>query len=416
MSNQSDKSEITIIGAGAAGLMCAAMIDERFKTVLIEKSSEIGIKLRISGSGQCNLTHSGDVESFIRSYGDNGRFLKKALYGFSNKNLADYFSERKVPVFEREDGKMFPESLNSKDVIDALKNEILRKKHSIKTNLQVNSITYDNLEKIFKVKTGNGELISEIVVISTGGRSYPQTGSTGDGYTFAQSLGHRIIKTTPALVPFIIQQWPFAQLSGNSFKNASITLKNGISKISRNGELLITHKGISGPLVLDFSRYPRSEDTVIINFFADFNAETAAIEITELFSSKPSAKIENTFFKIGIPQNFSLEIIKLAGIDPSTLCGSVSKKQIRSISELLCRYQVDIIKDSYDHAMVTKGGVDLNEVNAATMRSKIIEELYFCGEVLDIDGDTGGYNIQAAFSTAVSAATDINKILRSRIN
>lgn len=414
MSDNLEISDILIVGGGTAGLMCAANIDEQFNTIVIEKCPEIGNKLKISGSGQCNMTHSGDIDSFIKAYGDNGRFLKKALYCFSNKDLINYFNKLNISIIEREDGKIFPASLNSRDVIEALKNEIIKKKHKILTKASVKSVSRDIISGNFTVKTDDRTFVSRIIVISTGGRSYPRTGSSGDGYSFAQSMGHRIVKTTPALVPLIIPEWSFADLSGNSFSNATITLKRGSSKISRSGELLITHKGISGPLVLDFSRYLEQNDKVTINFFSDFNAETLIAELTELFASKPSSKIDNILPKTGLPQNFCSTVIRLAGVEAVSTCSSVSKIHVRRISELICLYHTTVIKDSYDNAMVTKGGVDLNEIYSATMSSKLIEGLYFCGEVLDIDGDTGGYNIQAAFSTAFSAADAINKTLAQR--
>lgn len=410
------KYDIIIIGAGPAGLMCAACIDSGANTVILEKMPDAGRKLSISGSGQCNLTHSGDVRSFLNAYGKNGRFLKKALYNFPNSAVSDFFTEKGVSLTEREDGKIFPSSLRSADIISALKKEILSKGHRIFTASPVLSVSHNEPDGPFEVTTQDDTFISKTVVISTGGRSYPSTGSSGDGYRFATSLGHSIAELSPALVPLTVKNWKMAELSGISFKNAAISMKKGASKISRQGELLITHKGLSGPLVLDISRYLEMKDSVTVNFHGELNTETAMEQISDIFSASPGTKASNTLYRIGIPQNFSTALLELAGIDLSTLCGSVSKKQIRNISELLCMNMMEVVKGPFEAAMATSGGIELDEVDPSTMGSKIVEGLYFCGEVLDIDGDTGGYNIQAAFSTAFTAASAINRKFKEGTN
>ena len=410
------KYDTIIIGAGPAGLMCAACIDEGISTVVLEKMPDAGKKLSISGSGQCNITHSGDIQSFLQAYGHNGRFLKKALYNFSNSAVSDFFAKKGIVLTEREDGKIFPASMRSADVISALKNEIKLKGHKIFTGSAATSVNYSTDEKCFKVTSGGETFISKSVVIATGGKSYPSTGSSGDGYKFATSFGHSIAELSPALVPMTVKDWKMAELSGISFKNAMISIKKGVTKISRRGELLITHKGLSGPLVLDISRYLKMQDSITVNFHGGINTETAMEQISDIFSSSPGTKASNALYRIEIPQNFSLVLLKLAGIDSPVLCGSVSKKQIRNLSELLCMNQMDVTKGSFDTAMATTGGVELNEIDPSAMESKKVKGLYFCGEVLDIDGDTGGYNIQAAFSTGFTAASDINKKFKEGLN
>ena len=399
--------KLIIIGAGAAGLMCAANIKKGVKTLILEKTTKIGTKLKISGSGQCNITHSGDIKSFEKAYGLNGRFLRSALHSFSNADLAEYFSNLGVPIIEREDGKMFPESLRSGDIISALTSEIKRNGHDILKDVPVVSTCFNSENGIFTVKTKLGVFTSENLVISTGGSSYPQTGSTGDGYRFAQDLGHKIVKTSPALVPVSVKDWKFKKVAGNSFKNASITVKKGKKKITANGELLITHEGLSGPLILDFSRNLVDSDTIFLNFAADLNTETAYEKLVDLFKLFPSKKIGRTMPKLELPAGFCSILLEISGIDPSRLCASISKTETRKIAQNLCTFEVNVKKDGYGKAMCTAGGVNLKEVDPKTMESKITKGLYFCGEVLDIDGDTGGYNIQAAFSTAVQAAITI---------
>jgi hypothetical protein len=402
--------DIIIVGGGAAGLMCAAKIDEGRSVAVLEKTKNIGTKLLISGSGQCNLTHSGDVNSFLSCYGDNGRFLKKALYSFPNSKVIEFFEEKGVPMLERDDGKIFPKSLKSLDILNVLKHEITKKGHKIIPDCGVKSVVFDNESKHFMLQTVKGEFSCSKLVIAAGGSSYPQTGSSGDGYKLSRSLGHSVAAMTASLVPLKVENWPFASVSGNSFKSAALILKRGDKKLVRTGELLITHTGVSGPLVLDFSRYLNDIGSVGINFCSEYNNESMVEHITNLLRENPSSKVGNTLFKIGIPLNFSHIIMSLAKVDVNTLCAEISKKQTRAVSELICSYNAEFIKESMHVAMATAGGVELFQVNSLTMESKLIKGLFFCGEVLNIDGDTGGYNIQAAFSTGFCAAKAINSV------
>ncbi len=306
-----DLFDAVIVGGGAAGLMCAANIDENVSAAILEKTENIGTKLLISGSGQCNITNSCDIEKFLASYGSNGRFLKKAFYTFSNKDTEKFFEQRDIPLFKREDGKIFPRSMNSKDIVEALKKEINAKKHKVITGCEVRSIEFKNDTNVFELTTSIGKIVAKSVVIATGGSSYPGTGSTGDGYRLAKSLGHTIVNIKPALVPLKINNWDYSSVSGNSFKEAALTYKQGEKKLVRKGELLITHTGISGPLVLDFSRYLENEDHITINFASRYNSETVAEKIFELFREKPSSKVVNTLYKIGIPLNFSLILLNI---------------------------------------------------------------------------------------------------------
>jgi len=269
------------------------------------------------------------------------------------------------------------------------------------------SICFNSEFNNFQVKTKDNDFTCKNLVISTGGYSYPQTGSTGDGYKFAKDLGHTVSKISPSLVPLSVRNWKFAAISGNSFKNASISVKKGSKRIEKSGELLVTHNGLSGPLVLDFSRYLDTSDKLFINFLAQYNVETAFEKITSLLKEFPSKKIGKVLPELGISASFSITLLESSGISSQKLCGSISKKESRKISANLCQNEIVVHKDPFEKAMCTAGGVKLSEVNSKTMGSKILPGLFFCGETLDLDGDTGGYNIQAAFSTARSAATAI---------
>lgn len=400
--------DVIIIGGGAAGLMCAANINAGLNTAILEKTENIGTKLLVSGSGQCNLTHSGDVESFLSCYGKNGMFLKKALYAFPNSKVIEFFEEKGVELIEREDGKIFPKSFRSSDILNVLKSEILQKGCRMFSGCKVNGVFFDNKNNTFRLQTATKDFSCSKLVLATGGASYPQTGSSGDGYKISRSLGHSVVDPQAALVPLKVEGWPFSSVSGNSFKNAALTLKKENKKQVRIGELLITHTGISGTLVLDFSRYLDELGMVFINFLAEYNTESIFGKITELLRENPSSKVWNILFKIGIPLSFSHIILDIAEIEKDVKCAEVSKKQVRAVSESICSYGAEFIKESLNVAMATAGGVELSEVNSSTMGSKKLEGLYFCGEVLNVDGDTGGYNIQAAFSTGFCVASSIN--------
>ena len=397
--------DVIIIGAGPAGLFAAANI-ENLSTLLIDKNDVLGKKLLIAGSGKCNITHECKLSEFFKHYGNNHRFLKPALNNYTNQDLIDFFNSHGLKTMVDKNGKVFPASENAKDIVRVLTNVLLKNKTEVKFNSNVTEIKTS--DDIFLIGTEHEKLSCKFLIISTGGLSYPSTGSTGDGLNFAKSLGHNIVKTKPALAPIFIKNFTFKELSGVSFTNRQISLYRNNKKINENlGDFGFTHKGLSGPGILDFSRYMENEDIIKINF-TTLNAEELRNTFIADNSKDGKLNIKNYLKRFEIPESVIKHLLAECNIDFATQLATLSKEIRNKLIEILTNYPflIDQI-GGYNTAMATTGGVTLSEINPNTMESRIVKNLYFAGEVLDIDGDTGGYNIQAAFSTGFLAAKSI---------
>lgn len=401
--------DLIVIGGGPGGIFSAITVaSANKKTLLIEKNSKIGKKLLVAGQGKCNLTNGDEFKSFLLKYGPKGKFLKNALYSFSPENLIDWFSQKNLPlVLVKDTNKYFPNTFKSTDVVSLLEDQCYRAGVSLKASCEATAIS--NIKDLFYIKTNCGEFISKNIIISTGGKSYPGTGTTGDGYSFAKSLGHKIIEPFPCLTPIYVDNYAFTDLSGISFKDIEITLFRDNKLINKNtGDLLFTHHNLSGPAIIDFSRYIRKRDILKVNFIGiskeDFNKE-----ILNFINTKGKLAIKTFLNQYSLPERFIKKIASLLEINLEKKSSELSKIE-RDILLKLCEYSFTVTKlGDFNIAMATNGGVDTNEINSKTMESKLVKGLYFVGEVLDIDGDTGGYNIQAAFSTGYLAAQSIIK-------
>ncbi len=407
--------DVIVIGAGPAGLFAAINCATQGKRILIlEKNNGAGKKLLLSGAGQCNITHAGDMKNFLSYYGENHRFLRHPLFRFTNEDILDFFKERGLEFITQESGKVFPRSLRSIDILNILLEECKKKGIEIKYNYEVEDIQYSEENRKFNVKNVNGNgLSSDFLIIATGGMSYTNTGSTGDGYVFGKNLGHSIIKPLPALTPLYIKDYPFKDLSGISFENVPITLWRGNKKFKdTRGDILFTHKSISGPGILNFSRYVLPGDKIRINFIKEDNLEGFEKEFVEKLSIRGKHMIKTILKDYDLPKRFIDKLLELANIEEKVIGAQLSKKKRNELIKMLIAFPMEVEKLGDFHlAMVTRGGIKLKEINPKTMESRIIEGLYFVGEVLDIDGDTGGYNIQAAFSTGYAAGDAISKKL-----
>lgn len=400
-----------IIGAGPAGLFAGCNINNG-KTLILEKNNTPGKKLLISGAGQCNYTHAGDLDDFLNRYGDNGSFLRPALYNFKNSNSIEFFKELGVDSIVREDGKVFPESLKAMDILNALLKKCKQNKVEINYNSPVDSISYNKELVHFTVKSNKERFTSKNVIITTGGSSYPNTGSTGDGFSLAKSLGHTVVDTSPCLTPVNVLNYRFSDLSGLSFRDIRISLWRDNKKIKETiGDVLLTHKNLSGPGILNFSRYIKKNDMLKINFINIKEDELNRI-IDNKIKENGKQLVKSIFKDISISKRFVEKIFEINNIPEDVTCSQLSKKVKLSLLKGLCEHSFVVESlGAYHLAMATRGGVSLDEINRKTMQSKIINGLYFAGEVMNIDGDTGGYNIQAAFSTAVLASNNINNNL-----
>lgn len=404
--------DVIIIGAGPSGIFTGVNCANGNNRILIlEKNPSPGKKLLLSGAGQCNITHKGNMKEFLDYYGENSRFLKHALYNFTNKDLINFFEEKGLKFISNENGKIFPETMRAKDVLDILINKCKEENVEIKYNSPTEEIYYCREEGLFNIKANKDKYRTRKLVIATGGQSYSVTGSSGDGYIFAEKLGHEIQAPLPALTPLDVEDYPFAHLSGIAFPNVPISLWRDNKKIRETtGDLLLTHKNISGPGILNFSRYVVPGDVIKINFIGKKDIEGFRREFIENIQLNGKNLVKTLLKEYPIPKRFSDRLLEILHIDEETNCAQFKKKQRNKLIEYLTAFPMKVKRLGGFHiAMATRGGVDLSEVNPKTMGSKVIDGLYFVGEVLDIDGDTGGYNLQAAFSTAYIAGQDIRK-------
>ena len=403
-----DIVDVIIIGAGPAGLFAAQHCGaNELKTCLLEKNRSAGLKLLISGTGQCNITHAGKIGDFLSHYGDNSRFVRTALYNYSNEDVIVFFKERGLRLVEINNGKIFPDTLKSKDVLHLLLAECVKNKVRIEYEMFISEIT--KLDNLFNVQTQKGLFISKSIIICTGGKSYPKTGSSGDGYQLATQLGHTITHIKPALTSIMIDDFPFQSCAGISIPNAIVQLYRDSKKVRQTqGDILFTHKGLSGPGILDFSRFILPNDTIKLSLINTANSDDFDKQLLEQITLNGKKTIKNCLSIFEIPERLLLTILEINKIDPASKAADLGKNNrknlVKDISALA--FNVDRL-GGFKEAMATKGGVDLKEVNQKTMESKLVKGLFFAGEVLDIDGDTGGYNIQFAISSGVLAAQNI---------
>ncbi|MCC3144841.1 NAD(P)/FAD-dependent oxidoreductase [Halanaerobium sp. Z-7514] len=411
------KLDLIIIGAGPAGLFTAIEAASPDKKILIlEKNSTPAKKLLITGSGQCNLTQAGDINDFFKHYGEKENFLKGALYSFDNQALLNFFRERGIEFETREKSKIFPASGKAKDILEVLLKEINQLGIKIQYNQPVKTVDYNQNNNNFKVSTINKDYYSDFLVIATGGKSYPNTGSTGDGYRFAASLGHSIEKVKAALTPIKIKNYQYSELAGVSLRKVELSLWRNKNLIKRwSGDLLFTHQGLSGPAILNYSRYIISSDIIKIHLI---NAENEAIldqRLIKLIKNNGSTLFKNLLKDLKLPARLSQKISRELGIDLNKKAAQITKEERKKLVKSLYALEFEVKSlGSFKKAMVSSGGINLQEIKPASMESKLKDKLFAVGEVLDIDGDTGGYNLQAAFSTAYLAGREIKQRFKDK--
>lgn len=401
--------DLIIVGAGPAGLFCAVRAGGTgLRVLVLEKGPAPGRKLLITGSGQCNLTHEGEIPGFFGRYGENGNFLRPALRNFTNSDLMAYFRDQGCPVVGGEDGKVFPASLKAADVLTVLLAGCRQAGAGIRTGEPVTGVARDG--DGFLVATSGGQYRAGRLVVSTGGASYPATGSSGDGYRIAESLGQPVTPVGPALAPVYIRDYPFGDLAGTTFRDAGISVFRDGRKVREGaGDLLLTHRGLSGPAILDNSRYIRDGDTVSVRFIGP-DPGGAARMLAQLASEGGTRRIGTILREVPVPGRFAERILEIAEVPPGLAGAHLDRKTRARIASLLAAFPCTVERvGGFEEAMVTRGGVALAGIDGKTMESRVVPRLYFIGEVLDIDGDTGGYNLQAAFSTAACAADHIRR-------
>jgi predicted Rossmann fold flavoprotein len=404
-----EQHQVTIIGGGPAGLFCAAAAAERGKQVLLlEKMPACGRKLLVTGSGQCNLTHEGEIIDFFSKYGDHGPFLRPSLRKFSNDDLMQWCTVRGLPLAADESGKVFPHSRMASDVLSVLLESCKNTGVTFRCDERVSEVRGSDGK--FQVRSIRALYESEVLVIAAGGASYPATGSAGDGFSLASMLGHTIVPIAPALVPIRVREYPFPDLAGISFEGLTLSLYRHGKKIRDvRGDLLFTHTGLSGPGILHLSRYIMPGDTLKISFLPGMSQEVLKKDLVSRMAAAGTKQVKRILAGYPLPARFIARLLELIGISPGLTGAHLGKKERDDLVRLLSAFPLQIRgPGGWDEAMVTRGGVSLDEVSPDTMESLLVPRLYLIGEVLDIDGDTGGYNLQAAFSTAMAAARGLS--------
>lgn len=412
--------DLIVIGAGPSGLFCAInsipkdAVQKGKSILVLEKKDSPGHKLLISGSGRCNITHEGDSRAFLDHFGDHGKFMRPALLSFTNHDLISYFEGNGLSMIREKGGKIFPETLQARDVLNILIDECAARDVLINCGQEVRSIA--KTENGFLVASENCVYRSRMLVIATGGSSYPGTGSTGDGYRFARTLGHNITEIAPALTPLIIKDYPFSELAGLSFSDIEISLyRQGKIRASK-GDILFTHQGLSGPAVLDLSRHIRAGDILKLSFVATEKRGALDEWLRDRVLLDGACTLKSVLgdltCSVPLPPRLIRRILEVSGITADLCLAHLTRGMRSQLADNLTGLPLAVSElCDFNMAMVTRGGVDLKEVNPKTMESRRVNGLYLVGEVLDVDGDTGGYNLQAAFSTGMLAARSIKSRL-----
>ena len=407
-------SKVIVAGGGAAGMFAAIAAAENGHSVtLYEKNDRLGKKLFITGKGRCNITNACDMDTLFQSVVSNSRFLYSSFYGYTNQDVIHFFEKIGVPVKIERGGRVFPASDHSSDVIKGLERKL---KHlGVKVRMRTEVIRVETKEGQFdhiELSDGRKEK-GDACIVATGGLSYRSTGSTGDGYRFAEKLGHTIKPCIPSLVPVEVKEPWIQELQGLSLKNVQVTVYNGKKKLYQEfGEMLFTHYGVSGPLLLSASSYigrALEERTLIleIDLKPALDKEALNRRILRDFEENQNKQFKNAVGKL-FPAKLIPVIIELSGIDPEKKVNVISKEERQSLVHLIKHFRLELVKlRDYNEAIITKGGMKTKEIDPGTMESKLAKGVYFVGEVLDLDALTGGFNLQIAWSTAYAAGNAV---------
>jgi len=410
-------SKVVVVGGGAAGMMAAIAAAENGNEVhLYEKNEKLGKKLFITGKGRCNLTNACDMEDLMKQIVTNPRFLYSAFHTFDNMAVMDFFERIGLEIKTERGMRVFPQSDHSSDVIKVLQNYMEQLGVHVYLNTEVKSIISEN-GRFKKLLYGNKKesMEADACIVATGGLSYQSTGSTGDGYRFAKQMGHTVTKLSPSLVALNIKEDFAPRLMGLTLKNVELTLRQEKKVLySEMGEMLFTHFGISGPLVLSASSYTAEEllkghelPVIQIDLKPALTEEMLDARLLSDFEEAKNKSFKNALDKL-LPQRMIEVIIALSGIDPEKKVNTISKEERRKLGYLLKHLTMHIsgLRD-YKEAVITKGGISVKEIVPSTMESKLVSGLYFAGEVLDVDAMTGGFNLQIAWSTGYAAGSSI---------
>jgi len=408
--------DLIVIGGGPAGIFAAGYAAlSGARVVLLEKNRRVAAKVLITGKGRCNVTNSeSDVRKFAARFGANGKALLTALYAFGVQESIDFFEQRGLALTVERGGRVFPTRGDAKDVQQVLENFLTESGVEVRCGSEVRALVRDG-ERITAVETSAGELQGRAVLVATGGLSYPETGCTGDGYRWARELGHKIVEPRPALTTIALAETWTAEVSDFNLRNVELTVVQGETVLeSRFGEAFFTRDGIGGPIVLDLSNVVRE---ALPGGAVELRLDLKPAVSLELFDKRLQRELSehaNRDFRNALgnllPKGLIPVFLRLSGIDPEKKCHSVTRGERQRLLGLFKQLPLKVTGcGGFDRAIVTRGGIDLKEVDMRTLRSRKIGNLFFAGEVLDLDGPTGGFNLQVCWSTGylagISAAT-----------
>lgn len=412
-------SHVIVVGGGAAGMFAAiAAAKNGHQVTLYEKNEKLGKKIFITGKGRCNITNAADMEELFDAVVTNSKFLYSSFYGYTNQNVIDFFEDAGVPVKIERGNRVFPISDHSSDVIRAMEREMKKVGVKVCLNTEVKSVEAekDKFNKVVLKDTTTQT--ADACIVATGGLSYRSTGSTGDGFRFAENVGHKVTQCFPSLVPMETKEPWICELQGLSLRNVEAKILDGKKELYKDfGEMLFTHFGVSGPLIISASSYvgkkfmdkngQKKELTLEIDLKPALTEEQLDQRVLRDFEENHNRQFKNAITKL-FPTKLIPVMLELGGIDPEKKVNSIEKEERKQFVHLIKHFRMTLtgLRD-YPEAIITKGGVNVKEIDPGTMESKLVKGLYFAGEVLDLDALTGGFNLQIAWSTGYAAGNAI---------
>lgn len=412
-------SHVIVVGGGAAGMFAAiAAAKNGHQVTLYEKNEKLGKKIFITGKGRCNITNAADMEELFDAVVTNSKFLYSSFYGYTNQNVIDFFEDAGVPVKIERGNRVFPISDHSSDVIRALEREMKKVGVKVCLNTEVKSVEAEKGKFNKVVLKDTTTQTADACIVATGGLSYRSTGSTGDGFRFAENVGHKVTQCFPSLVPMETKEPWICELQGLSLRNVEAKILDGKKELYKDfGEMLFTHFGVSGPLIISASSYvgkkfmdkngQKKELTLEIDLKPALTEEQLDQRVLRDFEENHNRQFKNAITKL-FPTKLIPVMLELGGIDPEKKVNSIEKEERKQFVHLIKHFHMTLtgLRD-YPEAIITKGGVNVKEIDPGTMESKLVKGLYFAGEVLDLDALTGGFNLQIAWSTGYAAGNAI---------
>lgn len=412
-------SHVIVVGGGAAGMFAAiAAAKNGHQVTLYEKNEKLGKKIFITGKGRCNITNAADMEEMFDAVVTNSKFLYSSFYGYTNQNVIDFFEDAGVPVKIERGNRVFPISDHSSDVIRALEREMKKVGVKVCLNTEVKSVEAEKGKFNKVVLKDTTTKTADACIVATGGLSYRSTGSTGDGFRFAENVGHKVTQCFPSLVPMETKEPWICELQGLSLRNVEAKILDGKKELYKDfGEMLFTHFGVSGPLIISASSYvgkkfmdkngQKKELTLETDLKPALTEEQLDQRVLRDFEENHNRQFKNAITKL-FPTKLIPVMLELGGIDPEKKVNSIEKEERKQFVHLIKHFRMTLTGlRGYLEAIITKGGVNVKEIDPGTMESKLVKGLYFAGEVLDLDALTGGFNLQIAWSTGYAAGNAI---------